>query len=209
MLANRLKILLAERDLSIKDLMEATGLSRNSLSNMINNPYANIATDNVDKLCNFLEVAPNKFYDYLPWHFALGYSFRDRQLKFRYEDRFEVGYFLIRASSGHRKNETGFMILLEASSPDRENPALIFSIRNPTHGNFENIYNDMSPLFRHTLQEKIVKMMKEFCAELVEEYKITEIYKNADKLKVYVDMYGTPEGYEENELFTNSFEYKL
>ena len=69
LLANRLKILLAERDLTIKDLMKATGLSRNSLSNMVNNPFANISTENVDKLCNYLEVAPKDFYDYSGWRF--------------------------------------------------------------------------------------------------------------------------------------------
>lgn len=70
MLKNRLKILLAERYLSIKDLMNATGLSRNSLSNMVNNPMANIATKNVDKLCNYLKVGPNEFWEYKPDDFS-------------------------------------------------------------------------------------------------------------------------------------------
>ena len=63
MLANRLKILLAERDLSIKDVVNATGLTRPSISNMVNNPFATIAIDNVDKLCNYLEVSPKEFFD--------------------------------------------------------------------------------------------------------------------------------------------------
>lgn len=67
MLFNRLKILFAERNLTIKDAMEATGLSRNSLSNMINNPSANISTQNIDKLCNFLEITPSAFFDYFPF----------------------------------------------------------------------------------------------------------------------------------------------
>lgn len=62
MLRNNLVMLMAERNLTTKDLMEATGLSRNSLSNMINNPYANIALKNVDKLCKVLHVGVNGFY---------------------------------------------------------------------------------------------------------------------------------------------------
>ena len=74
MLANRLRALLAERDLTIKDAMKATGISRSSFSNMVNNPYANISTDNVDKLCNFLSVSPADFYDYIPWRFTYNFE---------------------------------------------------------------------------------------------------------------------------------------
>lgn len=62
MLKNNLKMLMAERNLTIKDVMKATGLSRVSMSNMINNPYANIALKNVDKLCKLLHVGVNGFY---------------------------------------------------------------------------------------------------------------------------------------------------
>lgn len=210
MLANRLKILLAERDLSIKDLMEATGLSRNSLSNMVNNPFANIATDNVDKLCNFLEVAPSKFYDYLPWHFSIGCSLRERKLKYRYMEKFMVGYFLVSATSGHRKLETGFEIYLESSAPDKKQPILILTIQNPRRETFDNLYQEMSPLFRHTLQEKIITLMKDFFFALSKAYDFTEIYKKSGKIKVYIDMYGTPsDNFEANEFFSSSFEYKL
>lgn len=209
LLANRLKILLAERDLSIKDVVNVTGLTRPSISNMVNNPFANISTENVDKLCNYLEVTIDQFYDYLPWHFSIGYSLRDRKLKFRYEEKFEVGHFLVEASSGHKKSDTGFMVLLTASVPTTDNPALIFSIQNPTNGSFDNLYNEMSPLFRHTLQGSIIESMKDFCIELNDEYNFAEIYQNSSSIKIYVDMYGMPKNYERNELFTCSFEYSF
>ena len=62
MLRNRLKILLAERDLSIKNVIENTGISRNVLSNMINKPVANVSTKNMDNLCNYLEITPSEFW---------------------------------------------------------------------------------------------------------------------------------------------------
>lgn len=206
LLANRLKILLAERDLTIKDLMKATGLSRNSLSNMVNNPFANIATDNVDKLCNYLEVAPKDFYDYFPWHFSMGYSLRKKILKYRYGEEFEVGYFLISASSGHKKLDTGFTIFLESSLPAKEDPSLTFSIKCPTHDNFNKLFNEMSPLFRHTLQEKVVEIMKDFCADLDKEYFFNSLYQTNKNIKVSVVMYGK---YNDDELFNNSYKCKF
>ncbi|MCC4486767.1 helix-turn-helix domain-containing protein [Limosilactobacillus reuteri] len=64
MLKNRLKILLAIHEMSIKTLMEKTGISRNALSNMVNNREANISTKNLDKLMNAFEITPNEFWDY-------------------------------------------------------------------------------------------------------------------------------------------------
>jgi DNA-binding Xre family transcriptional regulator len=69
MLANRLNVLLAERQLTNKQVVEATGLSRNSISNIINNPEANIATDTVDRLCLYLGVTPTDFFSYAPYSF--------------------------------------------------------------------------------------------------------------------------------------------
>lgn len=213
LLANRLKILLAERDLSIKDVVNATGLTRPSISNMVNNPFANISTENVDKLCNYLEVTIGQFYDYLPWHLSIGYSLRDRKLKFRHGEKFKVGYFLVKASSGHKKTNTGFSIFLEAPTLNTNSPALIpgliFSIQSPTNGSLDNLYNEMSPLFRHKLQGKILEVMKDFYIELNDEYNFAEIYQNSSSIKIYVDMYGTPKSYESSELFTGSFEYSF
>lgn len=63
MLKNRIRILLAERDLKIKDLMTGTGLSRPSVSNMVNNRSANISTKNLDKLLNYFDITPNEFWE--------------------------------------------------------------------------------------------------------------------------------------------------
>lgn len=71
MLANRLNILLAERQLTNKQVVEETGLSRNSISNIANNPEANIATETIDKLCNYLDVTPAEFFLYSPYTISL------------------------------------------------------------------------------------------------------------------------------------------
>ncbi|MEY8295008.1 helix-turn-helix domain-containing protein [Limosilactobacillus caviae] len=66
MLKNRLKILLAMHQMKIKDLMEISGLTRSTISNIANNRVANISTENLDKLMNVFGVTPNEFWDYKP-----------------------------------------------------------------------------------------------------------------------------------------------
>ncbi|WP_164508322.1 helix-turn-helix domain-containing protein [Companilactobacillus kedongensis] len=74
MLANKLNVLLAERQLTIKEVVEDTGLSRNSISNISNNVKANISTETIDILCNYLGISPNEFFDYAPLMLNLAFS---------------------------------------------------------------------------------------------------------------------------------------
>lgn len=67
MIRNRLNILLAERNLSIKDVYENTGLSRTTVSNMINGVSDGLQMKTLDILCNYLEVTPSDFFDYAPF----------------------------------------------------------------------------------------------------------------------------------------------
>lgn len=64
MLRNRLRELMAKQDLTIKGLVEATGISRNTLSNIVNNPHANVSTKTLSKLCRTLNVDPGEFYEW-------------------------------------------------------------------------------------------------------------------------------------------------
>jgi putative transcriptional regulator len=64
MLENRLRILLAERRLKVKQVVEDTGISRSAISNISNNPKANIATKNIDTLCQYFDVTPAEFFEY-------------------------------------------------------------------------------------------------------------------------------------------------
>lgn len=156
MLANRLKILLAERDLTIKDLMAATGLSRNSLSNMINNPFANIATDNVDKLCNYLEVSPKDFYDYSGWRFS-----------FAFDDDGDQPSISITMKSG--KMVRTFQLLLKFYYLDPRDPnnnateeveTVVASNPNGYDEPFVSTYKELSPLFKHQVENELVSYAK-------------------------------------------------
>ena len=156
MLANRLKILLAERDLTIKDLMAATGLSRNSLSNMINNPFANIATDNVDKLCNYLEVSPKDFYDYSGWRFS-----------FAFDDDGDQPSISITMKSGKMTRTFQLFFTYDyLDSRDPHNNATddfeIVTAENPEgyDETFVSAYKELSPLFKHQVEGELVACAK-------------------------------------------------
>ena len=66
MIKNRVRILIAKNDIQINDVINATGLSRNTISRMINCRTTNISTKNIDKLCQYFRVTPNKFFAYDP-----------------------------------------------------------------------------------------------------------------------------------------------
>ena len=65
MIANRLNVLLAERELNILDVYKATKISRTTLTNLTHGgtPKA----DTLDKLCMFLHTTPDQFFIYSPY----------------------------------------------------------------------------------------------------------------------------------------------
>ncbi|WP_169483315.1 helix-turn-helix domain-containing protein [Limosilactobacillus reuteri] len=161
MLANRLKILLAERDLTIKDLMAATGLSRNSLSNMINNPFANIATDNVDKLCNYLEVSPKDFYDYSGWRFNYellidGSSSKEKAENEPLELRLKVSMI---SGKMRRVFELSYVLKYDMDYGDGgEHDAFVEAYQmDGADKLFIDVYKKISPLFKHQIESELLQ----------------------------------------------------
>ncbi|KDB00568.1 hypothetical protein LAKU_20c00130 [Apilactobacillus kunkeei EFB6] len=68
MIANRLNILLAERQLTIKDVVENTTLSRNTISNLVNkNMTSSVNLSTLNELCMFLNISPSDFFTYSPY----------------------------------------------------------------------------------------------------------------------------------------------
>ena len=53
MLVNRLSLLLTERQLAIKRVVADTHISRNTISNISNNPTANVSTATINRLCQY------------------------------------------------------------------------------------------------------------------------------------------------------------
>ncbi|CAJ1185226.1 helix-turn-helix domain-containing protein [Companilactobacillus paralimentarius] len=128
MLANKLNVLLAERQLSIKEVVEDTGLSRNSISNISNNVGANISTDTIDILCNYLGITPSDFFEYAPLRINV------ESLTNKKEPQ------IIVKTLQHRKEFSYFYnIVFKDSDFDEEQ-----AVRNKEHDLYLDIYTDFS-----------------------------------------------------------------
>lgn len=79
MIFNRLKMLLSERELSITQVAKDTGLSRTTLTYMVQNNSKGIQLATLNQLCQYLHVQPKDLLEYYP--FDLHYEFNREQDK--------------------------------------------------------------------------------------------------------------------------------
>ena len=77
MIFNRLKMLLSERELTISQVAKDTGLSRTTLTYMVQNNSKGIQLATLNQLCQYLHVRPDDFFEYYP--FDLAYQFQRDQ----------------------------------------------------------------------------------------------------------------------------------
>lgn len=74
MLRVNLNMLLAERNLTASRLSKETGISKTTLTSLVNNTGKGIQYDTIDTICNFLGVTPNEFFDYVPIDYVFDYE---------------------------------------------------------------------------------------------------------------------------------------
>lgn len=67
MISTNLKILLAERNLTISKVCEDTGISRTTLTALCSNKSKGIQFDTLDTLCNYLNVFPENILTFSPY----------------------------------------------------------------------------------------------------------------------------------------------
>lgn len=79
MIFNRLKMLLSERELTISQVAKDTGLSRTTLTYMVQNNSKGIQLATLNQLCQYLHVLPEDFFEYYP--FDVAYQFQRDQDK--------------------------------------------------------------------------------------------------------------------------------
>lgn len=67
MIFNRLKMLLSERELSITQVAKDTGLSRTTLTYLVQNNSKGIQLATLNQLCQYLHVQPKDLLEYYPF----------------------------------------------------------------------------------------------------------------------------------------------
>ncbi|MEB7831016.1 MULTISPECIES: helix-turn-helix domain-containing protein [Staphylococcus] len=66
MIRNRLSELLSERGLKTSRVAKEVKIARSSLTSMIQNDSEMVRYDAIDKLCRYLNIAPNDFFEFVP-----------------------------------------------------------------------------------------------------------------------------------------------
>lgn len=155
MLANRLSVLMAERQLSIKQVVQDTGLSRNTISNITNNPESNISTETLDKLCIYFEVDPSEFFVFSPYSIELGLNSNDK--------------IMLMSVTYHRKEQLYDLLLYISSDDfDQETDArlksfdIYFDINSDMGASkVLEIYNSLPMIFKTQLTNRILKHIED------------------------------------------------
>ncbi len=71
MIKCNLAVLLAERNLKITQVSKDTGISRTTLTSLVNNYSQGIQIETLNKLCIYLQVTPEQFFSYIPFDFSI------------------------------------------------------------------------------------------------------------------------------------------
>lgn len=72
MLRYKLKELIADQEfrerrrVTVQELAQATGITRNTLSKMLNQHGASVRSENLDRLCTYFDCAIEKLVEYVP-----------------------------------------------------------------------------------------------------------------------------------------------
>lgn len=176
MLANRLSVLMAERQLSIKQVVQDTGLSRNTISNITNNPESNVSTETIDKLCIYFEIDPSDFFVYSPYSITLGFKNKLMLMSVMYhkkEQLYDLSPYILNNDYDYetdaRLKTFDLYIFLEA---DTETSKVL------------EVYNSLPVIFKTQLTNRILKHFENSYDTTNLKMRINE-YKKYDKISIY------------------------
>ncbi|CAJ1202130.1 hypothetical protein CPR19092_LGOLGGFK_02437 [Companilactobacillus paralimentarius] len=186
MIANRLNILLAERYLTIKDVIDNTGISRNAISNIVNKPLANISTETIDILCNYLDVTPNEFFEFSPYLINVNIN----------DDIDHDTSYILDVSIISQKKETKNFYLINMNTMDnvgmadvRKNKYDLYFEIYTEYTEFNELYPSLSPVFQRIITKSFINKIEQALND-------NNISK---KLSIYLDaIKGANSGIEEN-----------
>ncbi|MGX7777261.1 helix-turn-helix domain-containing protein [Streptococcus pluranimalium] len=75
MLRNNLAKLMIDRGISATQMFNDTGIARSTISKISNNNTDKISLETIDRICNYLEVTPKDFFDFLAYEVKIHCGF--------------------------------------------------------------------------------------------------------------------------------------
>uniref|UniRef100_UPI0038795342 helix-turn-helix domain-containing protein n=1 Tax=Lactiplantibacillus plantarum TaxID=1590 RepID=UPI0038795342 len=141
---------------------------------IINNPDANIATNTIDRLCNYLEIDPSNFFEYSPYLITFEYKVG---IYDEYDSDPEIAPFaLLHVVSGD--TEDSFRLIYE---PD---DYLNSNIATRDYDGFDEIYSCLPLSFKSDIMDILVGGAKKFVID--KSIKLDHEYKSGDTLKLLI-----------------------
>ncbi|MCD5142297.1 helix-turn-helix domain-containing protein [Mammaliicoccus sciuri] len=172
MIRNRLSELLSERGLKISRVAKEVEIARSSLTSMVQNDSEMIRYDAIEKLCTFLNISPNEFFEYTP--ISVEYTF-DEYPTIEYDilQDFERKLVL-------KKFEFDFLVDIKNSEEDssfdldvsfqsfKNNSETIFKINNESSvPELKEIINQLTPGLKSLLYKKLQKHIQSYVTDFL------------------------------------------
>ena len=187
MIRNRLSILLAERELTATEVSKETGISRTTLSSLVNNSGEGIQFKTLETICRFLDIEPSLFFDYSN---ALIHYENVKLSSYKYNNTdYEEFYFDLPISVGVEEQVHRFNIYIQSKNQDFSDmksrfKEFDFYVDIDTSTDFfDYIYNGLSLALKKETAKKILKISIELSKEI-----INKKYKTEKEQTVSVDI---------------------
>lgn len=167
MIRNRLSELLSERGLKTSRVALEVGIARSSLTSMIQNDSEMIRYDAIDKLCKYLNITPNDFFEYSP--IAIDYTFdEDPDINYSIEHAFDdklilekFNFDLLIDTKVENKIDTFDLEVQFYGFEDRRKTS--FKIKNEDDAKeLKEIVDQLSPGLKNVLHKRMTKQLQNY-----------------------------------------------
>ncbi|UXR44797.1 helix-turn-helix domain-containing protein [Staphylococcus simulans] len=172
MIRNRLSELLSERGLKTSRVAKEVKIARSSLTSMIQNDTEMLRYDAIDKLCRYLHITPNDFFEYMPINVDMSIQ-KTKNLfglvnKGNLHDLSEVlvfliieGDFLIDIEVENEVKNYDCILYLEKITKDYPYNKFIFTIKDEKeYVELKTKIDQLTPGFKKILFSKINNLIK-------------------------------------------------
>lgn len=201
MIRNRLSELLSERGLKTSRVAKEVSIARSSLTSMIQNDSEMVRYDAIDKLCNYLNVSPEDFFEHIPLNFDFSFDEeprvnitkrKKRPTNFDFNEMLGLEYFefeMLVDVKTPRNDKINFDLELKCIGAARDNhlrQQLVFNISNEEeNAALKKYVDELTPGLRNVLFKKITKQLNDYVLPIVknnvENYSVTYVDSNTEK----------------------------
>lgn len=194
MLRNNLAKIMLDKNIRQTAISKDTGIARSTISRISKNLSEMIDVETIDKLCLYLDVTPNEFFDFIPYTFSYNLYTEDFDCDINL-DNYEQTFFFKGASFNfdfyldvvYRNNKLGdyyFLGNIEDLNHDKKEITIGLHLKYEQQDKFNSIFEAIPLSFKNEVYENMSNVvisnfednLNNYFAEL--EGKMGEYYPN-------------------------------